>query len=266
MSKLYDIIKSKKFIIAGPCVLEDYDKSLMMAKFASEVCEKYGFTYIFKASFDKANRTSIDSYRGVGIEKGREILKEINKDFYTLTDIHIPSQAEKIADSVDVIQIPAFLCRQTDLLVAAGETDKIVNVKKFQMLAGKDMIRPIEKILSTSNDKIVLTERGTLIPYGNVVLDLRNLIDMKSLGYPVVMDCTHTCQSLNPGQNKTSGRKEMASIYSRAAAVCGINGFFTEIYKNPDEALSDASTSLSFEDFEKLVKKTSKILECNAKR
>tara|TARA_Y100000356_G_C11183648_1_gene248229 strand:+ start:55 stop:852 length:798 start_codon:yes stop_codon:yes gene_type:complete len=261
MSKLYDKIKSGKFIIAGPCVLEDYDKSLMMAKVASKICEEHGFTYIFKASFDKANRTSVDSYRGVGIEKGREILKEINKDFYTLTDIHIPSQAEKIADSVDVIQIPAFLCRQTDLLVAAGETNKIVNVKKFQMLAGKDMIRPVEKILSTSNNQIVLTERGTLIPYGNVMLDLRNLIDMKSLGYPVVMDCTHTCQSLNPGQSKTSGRKEMASIYAKAAAVCGVNGFFTEIYKNPKEALSDSSTSLDFSQFEELVIETDTILE-----
>ena len=261
MNKLYNDIKSGKFIIAGPCVLEDYDKSLMMAKFASKVCKKYGFTYIFKASFDKANRTSVDSYRGVGIEKGREILKEINKDFYTLTDIHTPSQAEKIADSVDVIQIPAFLCRQTDLLVAAGETNKIVNVKKFQMLAGKDMIRPVEKILSTSNNKIVLTERGTLIPYGNVILDLRNLIDMKSLGYPVVMDCTHTCQSLSPGQNKTSGRKEMASIYAKAAVICGVNGFFTEIYKNPEKALSDSSTSLNFREFEELVINVNKLLE-----
>ena len=261
MDNLYDIIKSEKFVIAGPCVLEDYDKSLMMAKFASKVCEKYGFTYIFKASFDKANRTSVDSYRGVGIEKGREILKEINKDFYTLTDIHSPSQAEKIADSVDVIQIPAFLCRQTDLLVSAGETNKIVNVKKFQMLAGKDMIKPVEKILSTSNDKIVLTERGTLIPYGNVILDLRNLIDMKSFGYPVVMDCTHTCQSLSPGQSKTSGRKEMASIYGQAASICGVNGFFTEIYKNPEKALSDSSTSLNFEEFEELVINVNKLLE-----
>lgn len=261
MKTLYDKIKSGKFIIAGPCVLEDYDKSLMMAKFANKVCEKYGFTYIFKASFDKANRTSVDSYRGVGIEKGREILKEINKDFYTLTDIHTPSQAEKIADSVDVIQIPAFLCRQTDLLVSAGETNKIVNIKKFQMLAGKDMIRPIEKVLSTSNNQIVLTERGTLIPYGNVMLDLRNLIDMKKLGYPVVMDCTHTCQSLSPGQNKTSGRKEMATIYSKSAVVCGVKGFFTEIYKNPKEALSDSSTSLDFSQFEELVIGTNKVLE-----
>ncbi len=129
MNNLYDIIKSKRFIIAGPCVLEDYDKSIMMARFASEVCERYGFTYIFKASFDKANRTSVDSYRGTGLEKGIEILKEINGEFYTTTDIHIPSQAERVADCVDIIQIPSFLSRQTDLLIAAGETDKIVNVK-----------------------------------------------------------------------------------------------------------------------------------------
>ena len=168
MTILYDKIKSGKFIIAGPCVLEDYDTSLMIAKFANEVCQKYGFTYIFKASFDKANRTSVESYRGVGIEKGIEILKELNKEFYTTTDIHIPSQAEKIADSVDIIQIPAFLSRQTDLLTTAGETNKIVNVKKFQLMSGQDMIRPIEKILSTSNNKIILTERGTIAPYGNV--------------------------------------------------------------------------------------------------
>ena len=261
MDKLYNIIKSNRFIIAGPCVLEDYDKSLMIAKFASEVCERYGFTYIFKASFDKANRTSVDSYRGTGLERGMEIFKALSSDFYTITDIHIPQQAEKVADYVDIIQIPAFLSRQTDLFIAAGETDKIVNVKKFQLMAGKDMIRPVEKILSTSNDKIVLTERGTIIPYGNVVLDLRNLIDMKELGYPIVMDCTHTCQALNPGQSSTGGKKEMATIYSKSAAVCGVNGFFTEIYKNPKEALSDSSTSLDFSQFEELVIGVNKILE-----
>ena len=255
MSKLYEIIKSKRFIIAGPCVLENYDKSLMLAKVASKICERYGFTYIFKGSFDKANRTSIDSFRGVGLEKGIEILSALNSEFYTTTDIHVPSQIERIAECVDIIQIPAFLSRQTDLLTSAGETGKIVNVKKFQLLSGKDMIRPIEKILSTSNDKILLTERGTIIPYGNVVVDLRNLVDMISFGYPVVMDCTHSCQSLNKGQVKTSGRREMAPIYAQSAAICGVRGFFTEIYKNPDEALSDASTSLSFEDFENLVKK-----------
>tara|TARA_R100000008_G_C3548043_1_gene148686 strand:- start:90 stop:887 length:798 start_codon:yes stop_codon:yes gene_type:complete len=263
LDNLYDIIKSEKFVIAGPCVLEDYDKSLMIAEFANEVCKKYGFTYIFKASFDKANRTSVNSYRGTGLEKGMEIFKALSSEFYTITDIHIPKQAEKVADYVDIIQIPAFLSRQTDLLIAAGETNKIVNVKKFQLMAGKDMIRPVEKILSTSNDKIVLTERGTIIPYGNVVLDLRNLIDMREIGYPVVMDCTHTCQTLNPGQSSTGGKKEMADIYSRAASICGVKGFFTEIYKNPDKALSDASTSLSFQSFETLIKKTSKILDCN---
>tara|TARA_Y100000816_G_C26108368_1_gene590165 strand:- start:5738 stop:6529 length:792 start_codon:yes stop_codon:yes gene_type:complete len=261
MSDLYNNIKSRKFIIAGPCVLEDYDKSLMMAKFASKVCDKYGFTYIFKASFDKANRTSVDSYRGVGIEKGREILKEINKDFYTLTDIHTPSHADIISDSVDIIQIPAFLCRQTDLLTAAGRTNKIVNIKKFQLLSGIDMIRPIEKVLSVGNEKIMLTERGTLIPYGNVIVDLRNIVDMVKLGYPVVMDCTHACQSLNQGQTKTSGRKEMASIYAQSAMMCGVSGYFTEIYKNPNDALSDSSTSLDFNQFQELVSGVGKLME-----
>lgn len=257
MGNLYEKIKSGKFIISGPCVLEDYDTSLMIAKFANEICKKYGFTYIFKASFDKANRTSINSYRGVGIEMGKEILKEINKDFYTLTDIHTPSQAEIISDSVDIIQIPAFLSRQTDLLTEVSRTNKIVNIKKFQLLSGIDMIRPIEKVLSVGNEKIMLTERGTLIPYGNVIVDLRNIVDMIKLGYPVVMDCTHSCQSLNQGQTKTSGRKEMASIYAQSAMICGVGGYFAEIYKNPEEALCDSATSLSFEQFDDLVKKIS---------
>ena len=252
--ELYNKIKSNKFIIAGPCVLEDYDTSLMIAQFADAVCKKYGFTYIFKASFDKANRTSVNSYRGVGLEKSKEIFKELSKKFYTTTDIHTPKQAKEIADYIDIIQIPSFLSRQTDLLIAAGETQKIVNIKKFQLLSGKDMIRPVEKILSTGNDKITLTERGTLIPYGNIIVDLRNLVDMVKLGYPVIMDCTHSCQVLNEGQTKTSGRKEMAPIYGQAAAVCGVKGFFTEIYKNPNEALCDASTSLDFSEFTNLIK------------
>ena len=252
---LYEIMKQGQFIISGPCVLEDYDTSFEIAKFADKLCKYFGLTYIFKGSFDKANRTSITSYRGPGLEKGMEILKELGKDFYTTTDIHTPDQAEKIAKYVDMIQIPSFLSRQTDMLVAAGKTNKIVNVKKFQFFSGKDMIRPIEKILSTYNDKIVLTERGTLIPYGNLIVDLRNLVDMVSFGYPVVMDCTHACQSLNKGQLNTSGRKEMAPIYAQAAKVCGVNGYFTEIYKKPEEALCDASTSLSFKEFEDLIDK-----------
>jgi len=261
MTKLYEKIKNGKFIISGPCVLEDYDKSLMIANFASQVCKKYGFTYIFKASFDKANRTSMTSYRGPGIDKGLEIFKALSKDFYTLTDIHVPSQAEKVAEYVDIIQIPAFLSRQTDLLIEAGNTQKIVNIKKFQMLSGKDMIRPIEKVLSTNNEKIVLTERGTLVPYGNLIVDLRNIVDMVEMGYPVIMDCTHACQSLTPGQKTTSGRKEMAHIYAKAAALCGASGIFAEIYKNPEKAPSDASTSLSFDQFEELVSGINKLTE-----
>tara|TARA_Y100000593_G_C4306354_1_gene335971 strand:+ start:1990 stop:2775 length:786 start_codon:yes stop_codon:yes gene_type:complete len=261
MDRLYDIIRSGKFIISGPCILEDYEKSLMIANFASNVCKENGFTYIFKASFDKANRTSIKSYRGPGFEKSMEIFKEIGKRFYTLTDIHTPDQAEKVAEYVDIIQIPAFLSRQTDLLTSAGNTGKIVNIKKFQMLSGKDMIRPVEKVLSTSNEKILLTERGTLIPYGNLIVDLRNIVDMISIGYPVVMDCTHACQSLSQGQETTSGRKEMAELYAQSAAICGATGFFAEIYDNPEKALSDSSTSLNFEDFKNLAVKVNNIIK-----
>ena len=255
MTDLYTQIKSGKFVIAGPCVMEDYDTCLKLATFANNLCKKYGLTYIFKASFDKANRTSVNSYRGVGLEKSKEIFKELNKQFYTTTDIHTPDQANKITEYVDIIQIPAFLSRQTDLLIESGKTDKIVNIKKFQMLSGQDMIRPIEKITSTGNDKIILTERGTMIPYGNVIVDLRNLVDMVKLGYPVVMDCTHSCQSLTIGQTHTAGRKEMSFIYAQAAAICGVTGYFAEIYKQPENALCDALTSLNFIEFEQLIKK-----------
>ena len=191
----------------------------------------------------------------MGLEKSKEIFKELSKQFYTTTDIHTPDQANEIADYVDIIQIPAFLSRQTDILTSAGETNKIINIKKFQLLSGKDMVRPVEKILSTNNNKIILTERGTLIPYGNMIVDLKNLVDMVNLGYPVVMDCTHACQELNPGQNQTSGRKEMASIYGQAALACGVKGFFAEIHKNPEKALSDKSTTLNFNEFNNLINK-----------
>ena len=247
--------KYNRFIISGPCVIEDEYTVMKIAEKVKELTSKYNFHYIFKASFDKANRTSINSPRGVGLEKSKEIFKELNKQFYTTTDIHTPDQANKVADYVDIIQIPAFLSRQTDVLTSAGETNKIINIKKFQLLAGKDMIRPIEKVLSTNNHKIMLTERGTLIPYGNMVVDLKNLVDMVNLGYPIIMDCTHACQELNPGQNQTSGRKEMASIYAQSALACGVKGFFAEIHKNPLEALSDKSTTLNYDEFSILIDK-----------
>jgi 2-dehydro-3-deoxyphosphooctonate aldolase (KDO 8-P synthase) len=257
---LYQSFKDGKVIIAGPCVLEDYEKALSIAKFADDICKKFGFTYVFKASFDKANRTSGSSFRGVGIEKGIEIFKEISKSYHTLTDFHTPEQAEQLAEHVDILQVPAFLCRQTDMLIAAAQTNKIVNIKKFQMLSGSDMLRPLEKVLKQGNEKVILTERGTLIPYGNLILDLRNIVDMLQLGVPVVMDCTHTCQALQPQQEKTSGRIEMAPIYAQAAAVCGVKSFFAEIYPNPKEAKSDAETSLDFKSFEELIDKVNKIL------
>lgn len=261
MDNLFEKFATKKVIVAGPCVLEDYEKSLLLANFAKDICSKYGFEYVFKASFDKANRTSINSYRGTGIEKGIEIFKELRKNFYILTDIHTPEQANAIADYVDVIQIPAFLCRQTDMLVSAAQTGKIINIKKFQMLSGTDMTKPVEKVLSVGNNKIILTERGTIVPYGNVLVDLRNIIDMLKLGFPVMMDCTHACQSLTPNQETTSGRLELAPIYAQAAAICGVKNFFAEIYDNPIKAKSDATTSLDFKQFEDVVSKINKLIE-----
>lgn len=253
---LYEIIKSNKFVISGPCVMESYEKCSEIAEFAKNICEKHGLTYIFKASFDKANRTSISSFRGPGIEKGVDIFKKLKKDgYYTTTDVHIPSHSNYLKDVIDIIQIPAFLSRQTDLILSAAKTNKIVNIKKFQLLSGKDMIRQVEKAKSVGNNKIILTERGTSIPYGNLVVDLRNIVDMVGLNYPVVMDCTHACQFLTPGQEKTSGRKDMAAIYAQAANICGANGFFAEIYPDPIKAPSDSTTSLSFDQFEELIYK-----------
>jgi len=214
--------------------MEDYDTCFKLATFAESVCKKHDLTYIFKA---------------------------LSKNFHVTTDIHTPDQANEIAEFVDIIQIPSFLSRQTDLLVEAGHTNKIINVKKFQLLSGQDMVRPIEKILSTKNDKIMLTERGTMVPYGNVIVDLRNLIDMVNLGYPVVMDCTHSCQSLDVGQTCTNGRKEMASIYAQAATICGVSGHFAEIYEQPERALCDSTTSLSFNEFETLISDISNLLK-----
>ena len=252
---------NKLTIIAGLNVLEDDQQTVEVAEKLKKIIESQGNPFIFKASFDKANRSSVDSYRGPGLEKGLEIFKELKKSGYQLiTDIHEISQVEKISEVIDIIQIPAFLCRQTDLLLSAGETQKVVSVKKFQLLSGQDMIRPLEKIQSTGNDKVILIERGTLVPYGNVILDVRNLIDMKKLGVPVVMDCTHTCQSLNAGQTKTSGRKEMAELYAQVAGICGIKGFFAEIYDEPELAKSDSSTSLNFSEITSLVGKVSKVI------
>ncbi len=253
---MYEKLKQKKFIIAGPCVIESLDLCFIIAEKLKFLCEKYGFFYIFKASFDKANRTSINSFRGPGLEKGIEVLFKIKEKFSipVTTDIHESWQAEKVKDIIDIIQIPAFLCRQTDLLISAGKTDKIVNIKKAQFLAGKDMIYPLEKVKSTGNNKVILTERGTMFGYGNLVVDFRNIVDMKELGVPVVFDATHSTQKPGALKGKSGGDRKYTPCLTYCADACGVNGFFFEVHPEPDKALSDGPNMINFKIFEEILK------------
>ena len=203
---------------------------MVVAEKAKRLAEKYNFDYIFKASFDKANRTSIKSYRGLGMDAGLNILADVKKEFDVkiTTDIHEPWQAGVVAEVADILQIPAFLCRQTDLLVAAAETDKIVNIKKAQFLDGKNMINSVEKVKQSGNNKIMLTERGSMFGLGNLVVDFRQIIDMKEFGYPVIMDCTHSTQKPGSLGNKSGGERKYAIHMAKLANAIDIDGFFFE--------------------------------------
>jgi len=248
---LYNKLKEQKFILAGPCVIESEAMVMELAENIKKMNEELGLTYIFKASFDKANRTSLSSYRGPGIEEGLRILQKV-KDTFGLpltTDIHEPYQASLVAEVVDILQIPAFLCRQTDLLVAAAQTNKIINIKKAQFLDGKDMIHPATKVKESGNDKIMLTERGSMFGLGNLVVDFRQIIDMKELGYPVVMDVTHSTQKPSALGGKSGGDRKYAPYMAKLANAVGVNGFFFEVHPNPEEALSDGPNMVYLKDF-----------------
>lgn len=251
INELYSRIKSERFIIAGPCVIENEEMVLELAVALSEICKKNNLLYIFKASFDKANRTSVDSFRGPGLENGLKILAEVKKKTGVLmtTDIHESWQAEPVAEVVDIIQIPAFLCRQTDLLLEAGKTGKIVNIKKAQFLSGKDMIHPVRKLESTGNSKIILTERGSFHGYHALSVDFTQLVDMIELGYPVVMDITHSTQKPGGLGDKSGGNTKYALPLTKAAKAIGVHGFFFEVHKNPEIALSDGPNMIPLDDF-----------------
>lgn len=255
MTELYQKIKSGKFLIAGPCIIENEKMVLDLAEQLKTIAEKTGFTYIFKASFDKANRTSVSSFRGNGMEEGLRILQKVKTEFGlpVTTDIHESDQAAIAGEVIDVLQIPAFLCRQTDLLVAAGNTGRIVNIKKAQFLSGAEMKFPVDKVKSTGNEKIMLTERGTMFGYNNLVVDFRNIVDMKSFGYPVCMDVTHSTQKPGGAGGKSGGNREYAPLLAAAAAAAGADGFFFEVHRNPDEALSDGPNMIPLSEFEALL-------------
>jgi 2-dehydro-3-deoxyphosphooctonate aldolase (KDO 8-P synthase) len=247
----------KPFFILGPCVIESWTLLEQIARELKRLKNKFEVDIYFKASYDKANRTSVDAYRGPGMEKGLEMLHQIKLDFGfpILTDIHESYQAEIAAKYVDVLQIPAFLCRQTDLLIAAGNTGKIVNIKKAQFLSGQDMKYPVDKVRSTGNEKIWLTERGTMFGYNNLVVDFRNLPDMAQFGVPVVMDCTHSVQRPGGGGGKTSGNREFVPSMALAAKAFGANGYFLEVHPEPDSAPSDGPNMMFLNDLEPLMEK-----------
>ncbi len=250
--KDFTIGNDKRFtLLAGPCVVESRDLVMRTAERIKEITERLGIPFVFKSSYKKANRTSVNSFTGLEFEEALKILEEVKKNFDLpiVTDIHLPSEAAKVAEVADILQIPAFLCRQTDLLTAAGETGKIVNIKKGQFLAPWDMKHAAEKVEATGNKNILLTERGTTFGYGNLVVDMRGLIMMKELGYPVVMDATHSVQM--PGQgNVTGGQPEYIKPLAKAAVSIGIAALFMEVHPNPKNALSDAASQLPLEQLE----------------
>lgn len=254
---------SKFKLIAGPCVIESEENVMEIAEKIKEIAERLDLDYYFKASFDKANRTSISSYRGPGIEEGLRILKKV-KDTYGLkicTDIHEPWQAEKAAEVCDIIQIPAFLCRQTDLLVAAAKTRKLINVKKAQFLAPWDMKNVVNKLEEAGNSNIMLCERGTTFGYNTLVVDMTGIVEMKKFGYPVVFDATHSVQKPGGKGTATGGNRENVEPLAKAAVAAGADALFFEVHPDPDHAKSDGPNMVKLEEFEDLLKRVIKVYD-----
>lgn len=247
-------------LIAGPCAIESKENALEIAKHLKAVTDKLGIPFTFKASFDKANRTSISSYRGPGLEKGLEILADIKEELGVkiATDIHESWQAEPVGKVADIVQIPAFLCRQTDLLVAAAKTGKIVNIKKAQFLAPWDMKNCLDKVKDI-NSKLMLCERGTSFGYNNLVVDMTGLVEMKNFGFPVIFDATHSVQKPGGKGNATGGNREFVEPLAKAAIAVGVDGIFMETHPDPDNALSDGPNMVPLDYTEELLTKLIKI-------
>ena len=260
MTSFYQTIQQRKntfFLIAGPCVIESETHALKMAEAISGIANKLNIPYIFKASYDKANRSSANSFRGLGMEEGLRVLQKIKTEIGVpvLTDIHESAQVAAVAEVADVLQIPAFLCRQTDLLVAAAQSGRIVNVKKGQFLAPWEMSNVVKKIEAAGNTEIMLTERGSSFGYNNLVVDMRSLPIMRGFGYPVVYDATHSLQLPGGLGEATGGMAELIPNLACAAVACGIDGLFMEVHDNPTAALSDATTQFPLEKLEELLGK-----------
>ena len=241
--------------IAGPCVIESAELLDIVAQELVQINKELGTDIIFKASFDKANRTSLSSFRGPGMERGLQMLGDVKAKYglKILTDIHESCQAEAVGEVCDVLQIPAFLCRQTDLLVAAAKTGKVVNIKKAQFLSGRDMRYPVEKVLQSGAKEVWLTERGNSFGYNNLVVDFRNIPDMLEIVPRVIMDCTHSVQRPGGADGKTGGDRRFVPAMAKAAKAFGATGFFFEVHPTPDQGLSDAANMLELSKLKKLV-------------
>lgn len=255
-------------LIAGPCVIENEKMVLYTAEHLKKMCMDEKIPFVFKASFDKANRSSIRSFRGPGIKKGLEILKKVKEkiDVVVTTDIHCSTQIEAVADIVDIIQIPAFLCRQTDLLVGAGKTGKPVNIKKGQFLSPWEVKNIIEKVVSTGNKKVIITERGTIFGYNNLVSDFRSLPIMRSFGYPVIFDATHSVQQPGGLGKSSGGNRRFVPYLAKAAIAVGCDGIFAEVHPAPVHALSDSLNMLDIKEIRSLLKELKDIYFAVSKR
>ncbi len=252
--KDFIIGKDKLTILAGPCAIESKEILFKTAEYLKALTQKLDINYVFKASYDKANRSSLNSYRGLGIEKGLELLSEVKKEFDLpiVTDIHNPSEAPVAAEVADIIQIPAFLCRQTDLLVAAAKTGKIINIKKGQFLAPQQMKSIANKVVESGNNKITITDRGVTFGYNNLVSDMRAIPIIQEMGYPVIFDATHSVQLPGGCGESSSGERKFVPVLAKAAAAAGVNGLFFEVHPNPDSALCDGANMINFKQAEEI--------------
>jgi 2-dehydro-3-deoxyphosphooctonate aldolase (KDO 8-P synthase) len=263
MEKVFHQLTNKDsfFLLAGPCVIENERMALDIAEKIIAITERLNIPYIFKGSYKKANRSRIDSFTGIGDEKALKILKKVSEDFHipVMTDIHETHDAAKAAEYVDVLQIPAFLCRQTDLLIAAAETGKIVNIKKGQFLSPTAMHFAAQKVTDSGNNQILLTERGTTFGYTDLVVDYRGIPEMQSFGYPVVMDATHSLQQPNQTSGVTGGMPQLIETIAKAAVAVGVDGLFIETHPHPAQALSDGANMLPLDLLEPLLEKLVRI-------
>lgn len=261
----YDFLKGLRpdrfFLLAGPCVIEDESSPLFIAETLKNICQKWDIPLVFKGSYRKANRSRLDSFTGIGDEKALKVLQKVAKELelHVVTDIHDAEEAPIAAEYVDILQIPAFLCRQTDLLVAAAKTGKIVNIKKGQFLSGEAMGFAVEKVRQSGNDKVMLTERGSMFGYQDLVVDYRNIAVMQKFEVPVILDVTHSLQQPNQSSGVTGGQPEMIGLIAKAGIAAGVNGIFMEVHPEPQKAKSDGANMLRLDHVEDLLNQLVKI-------